>query len=92
MPDLYSFARRLITGGIASRLNVNQSTISRELRRNTGERGYRHKQASAKSAARREQRKHVRYKLKPNVLAHIQAMLAQHQSSPEQISGRLARE
>ena len=38
---------------IAEELGVNKSTISRELRRNTGERGYRPKQAHEKALNRR---------------------------------------
>jgi IS30 family transposase len=38
---------------IAQELEVHKSTISRELRRNTGERGYRPKQANEKALARR---------------------------------------
>jgi IS30 family transposase len=38
---------------IAAAIGVSQSTISRELARNTGERGYRHKQAQSKAAVRR---------------------------------------
>ena len=36
--------------GIASGLGVSQSTVSRELRRNRGQRGYRFKQAEANGA------------------------------------------
>ena len=43
----------MIQQHIASIINVDQSTISRELRRNTGQRGYRHKQAQPMSADRR---------------------------------------
>lgn len=38
---------------IADAVGVSQSTISRELNRNTGLRGYRHKQAQAKADERR---------------------------------------
>jgi len=39
---------------IAELVDVSQSTISRELARNTGDRGYRHKQAQIKSMQRRK--------------------------------------
>jgi IS30 family transposase len=38
---------------IADQLGVSQSTISREFSRNTGSRGYRHKQAQNKANDRR---------------------------------------
>jgi len=39
---------------IADLVCVSQPTISRELKRNTGQRGYREKQAQTKSHARRQ--------------------------------------
>jgi len=41
---------------IAHQLGVNKSTISRELRRNRGERGYHPKQAHEKALERRKQK------------------------------------
>ena len=38
---------------IAREIGVNQSTVSRELLRNTGGRGYRHQQAHQKASERR---------------------------------------
>lgn len=38
---------------IADAVGMSQSTISRELKRNTGERGYCHRQAQRKTSARR---------------------------------------
>lgn len=40
---------------IAKRIGVHKSTISRELKRNTGKKGYRHKQAQRKANQRRYQ-------------------------------------
>ena len=40
---------------IADAVGSDQSTISRELARNTGQRGYRHRQAHMKACERREQ-------------------------------------
>lgn len=40
---------------IADAIGVSQPTISRELRRNAGERGYRYKQAHKKSSVGRQQ-------------------------------------
>ncbi|CAC9983529.1 Mobile element protein, partial [uncultured Gammaproteobacteria bacterium] len=42
--------------GLAKSMNRNKSTISRELSRNTGKRGYRHKQAN-RLADERHQKK-----------------------------------
>jgi IS30 family transposase len=39
---------------MAVTIDVSQSTISRELARNLGQRGYRHKQAQAKAKQRRD--------------------------------------
>ena len=72
---------------IAKELEVHKSTIGRELRRNTGERGYRPKQADEKACERRENAMHVR-----RVLAEewevVDEKLRQDWS-PEQVSGWL---
>ena len=39
---------------IAQALNRSQSSISRELKRHTGQRGYRHQQADQRAAARHQ--------------------------------------
>lgn len=52
--QIYALKKTPITQAeIAKILGCNQATISRELKRNRGERGYRHKQAQEKSAQRR---------------------------------------
>jgi len=67
---------------VAKVLNVHRSTISRELRRNTGQRGYRPAQAHS-SAIKRH------YKHKPNITqadwAIVEAKLRE-ELSPEQVS------
>ena len=73
---------------IAVALEREQSTISRELSRNTGQRGYRYKQADIK-AKRRHIEKPKAIKLTTALTADINAMLVEDWS-PEQISGRLA--
>jgi transposase, IS30 family len=73
---------------IASVLGVSQSTVSRELRRNRGQRGYRFKQAEAKAQARQTIRSMPR-KLTVPVRRKIEAKLRQMRWSPEQISGWL---
>jgi IS30 family transposase len=72
---------------IASILGVNPGTVSRELARNTGFRGYRPKQAHQKALHRRTAaRKAV--KMTPKTIDYIECKLSQ-QHSPEQISDRM---
>ncbi|AQQ70756.1 Transposase, IS30 family [Limihaloglobus sulfuriphilus] len=72
---------------IAAALGVSPSTISRELARNTGLRGYRPKQAQQKALYRRmAARKAV--KMKPETIEYIESRLRQ-QHSPEQIAKRM---
>ena len=75
---------------IAKELNRNPSTVSRELRRNKGSRGYRPKQAQEKAL---ERRKCARKFTKMNAIlkAKIESLLMKDWS-PEQISGVLANE
>jgi IS30 family transposase len=73
---------------IASVLGVSQSTVSRELRRNRGQRGYRFKQAEATAQARQAIRRKPR-KLTASVRRKVEAKLRQMRWSPEQISGWL---
>jgi IS30 family transposase len=72
---------------IADAVGSDQSTISRELARNTGQRGYRHRQAQLKANERREQTIKPR-KMTAVMIALIDAKLLQYWS-PEQISGWL---
>lgn len=71
---------------IAETIGVNRSTISRELKRNSGKRGYRPKQAQRKAEERRRDKspprigKDIWDKVKTNI---------KDDWSPEQISGRL---
>jgi len=75
---------------IADAVGANQSSISRELKRNTGERGYRHQQAQRMTCERRRDAVSAT-KMKPATLAVIAQKL--HQCwSPEQISGWLLEE
>ena len=72
---------------MASKLGVNPGTISRELKRNTGLRGYRPKQAHQKALQRRTKaRKAV--KMTPKTIDYIEYKLSR-QHSPEQISQRM---
>jgi len=72
---------------IAENIGVSQSTISRELARNTGECGYRHKQAQARTDRRRKEAVQPS-KMKPKLITLIDSKLCE-QWSPEQISGWL---
>ena len=72
---------------IAIKLNRSQSTISREISRNIGGRGYRHKQAN-RFTRERHQDKNKSVKLTPELKTVINKYL-QEDYSPEQISGRL---
>lgn len=71
---------------IACILNRSRSTISRELARNSGRRGYRPKQAHAKSVERRAVNAH---RVDDSVWQFAQEKLLE-QWSPEQISGHVA--
>lgn len=72
---------------IARSIDTSQSTISRELARNTGERGYRHKQAQARSVGRRKGAIR-RPKMTSAMISVIESKL-RLDWSPEQISGWL---
>lgn len=75
---------------IADAVDVHQSTISRELARNTGQRGYRHKQAQSRSEARRQNACKA-HKMTPEMIELVESKL-QEKWSPEQISGWLLAE
>lgn len=75
---------------IACVIGVNQSTVSRELSRNSGERGYRHKQAHRKALERREAAC-LPTKMTVSMVGLIENKL-RLDWSPEQISGWLKAE
>lgn len=72
---------------ISQRLGVHFSTISRELARNTGRRGYRPQQAQQLAV---ERRRHARkaVKMTPATIAYIEQRI-RREHSPEQIAGRM---
>lgn len=74
---------------IAAELGVHKSTISRELQRNRGRRGYRPRQAE--QVAQERQRLKRQPRLPPALWQRIEPLIEQ-QWSPEQISGRLIME
>lgn len=72
---------------IAEFINVNKSTLSREIKRNTGLKGYRPKQANQYALDRRKHaEKHVRF---TKEVEDVVRKLLKDKWSPEQISGRL---
>jgi len=73
---------------IADQLEVHRSTIYRELKRNTGNRGYRFKQANRKAFDRRLMASSRKQKMTDITIATIEEKLAL-QWSPVQISGWL---
>ena len=74
---------------IAKVLSVHKSTISRELKRNHGLRGYRPKQAQEKATMRQYEKFQPR--ISPSTWSLVNSLIKQDWS-PEQISGRLFKE
>jgi len=75
---------------IARSLGRNQSTITREITRNSGKRGYRHQQAHQK-AVNRHKNKEKAIKLTAEVKQKV-GCLIEEDWSPEQVAGRLKKE
>jgi len=75
---------------IADAVETSQPTVSRELKRNTGQRGYRHKQAQGKAEERRHNASKS-VKMTELMIARIELKLSE-KWSPEQISGWLSDE
>ena len=71
---------------IAAAIGVNKSTISRELKRNSGQRGYRPKQAQQKAEKRRRDKSPPR--IGKDIWDKVKTKI-ENDWSPEQISGRL---
>lgn len=80
----------LTQSDIAVKLGFNKSTISRELCRNTGGRGYRHKQAQRLRDERQSWRSTPR-KMNAQMIKTVEKLLAR-KWSPQQISERLRHE
>ena len=77
----------LSMGEISRILNRSKSSISRELKRNTGGKGYRHKQAHELALQRRGESPR-NTKVKPHTIKYVEEKLIEDWS-PEQISGTL---
>ena len=75
---------------IATLINKHHSTVSKEIKRNTGLRGYRPKQAQESA-----QQRHINKPRHLKLTADVQALITENikrEWSPEQIQGRLKRE
>lgn len=77
---------------IATIVGKHASSISREIERNTGGRGYRYKQADIKATERRSKASRTPKKLTPPLIAIIEEKILKEEWSPEQIAGRLEKE
>ena len=75
---------------IARALEVDPSTICREVKRNSGKKGYRFKQAHGKASERRKLACSRVLKFVPEVRYLVEYLLSEKQWSPEQISGWLS--
>ena len=73
---------------VSKELGVHRSTIYRELKRNSGKRGYRYKQANEKALRRRDRASKRKVKMTQMTIFMIKEKL-NLQWSPEQISGWL---
>ena len=78
-------------GAIARQLGRDRTTVWREVRRNSGKRGYRHGQAQGKAEGRRSAASSVPRRMTPDLWRMVEERLAEGWS-PEQISGRLRKE
>ncbi|VAW80201.1 Mobile element protein [hydrothermal vent metagenome] len=86
----FSIKNEMTLTKIAETLGRDQSTISREINRNTGLRGYRHKQAQHLT-----QERHYRKSKAAKLTDDIKKLIEKHVNqdwSPEQIAGRLEKE
>jgi len=87
---IYAFMKAgFLKTAIATEIGVHKSTVSREMKRNRGKKGYRPKQAHVMALERRTEA-HKCVKLTPQVIALINECIRQD-FSPEQVSGFLSR-
>jgi IS30 family transposase len=91
--QLHALVKRGLTQeAIAEALGFSQGTISRELRRNRGKRGYRFKQAQGKTSHRQHAVLRRPRKLTRRLRRMIERKLREERWSPEQIGGWLKAE
>jgi len=76
---------------ISVQLSVSRSTISRELKRNSGNNGYNCEEAQKKCEVRRSKAENRTIKMTPELITLIEEKLSQEQWSPQQIAGWLKR-
>jgi transposase, IS30 family len=76
---------------MAKELNIHRSTVYRELKRNSGLRGYRYKQAHEKASHRRSHASSKKPKMSEDTTSVIEEKL-RLQWSPEQIAGWLKKQ
>ena len=69
-------------------INISQSTLCRELKRNSGQRGYHYQQAQVKATDRQRRLQNYR-NLTIEIRNFIRTKMTEEQWSPEQISGYL---
>lgn len=74
---------------IAQMLEIHPSTISKELKRNSGSKGYRYKQADELAKKRRHNASSVARVATPKVIQLTTQLLKTTYASPAQIAGRL---
>lgn len=86
--QIYAFLKAGFSqSAIAKEIGVHKTTVSREISRNRGKKGYRPKQANRLATTRRKSaRKHV--KLTPRLIVLIERLI-KLEFSPEQVSGVL---
>ena len=88
--QIYALRKRGVSfRAIARDPGCSPSTISREIRRNSGRRGYRFKQADQLACKRRHLASCLPRKMTAALWHGIEERVAQQQWSPEQIAGRL---
>ena len=77
---------------IAKAINVNPSTVSREIRRNSGSRGRYNWETAQANAIRTKRKRPGNHSVDDAIKEEAKRLLVTEQWSPEQISGALARE
>ena len=77
---------------IAKAINVNPSTVSREIRRNSGSRGRYNWETAQANAVRTKRKKPGNHSVDDAIKEEAKRLLVTEQWSPEQISGALARD
>ena len=77
---------------IAKAINVSPSTVSREIRRNSGVRGRYNWETAQANAVQTKRRKSGNHSINKDVMEEARHLLVTEQWSPEQISGVLAKD